>query len=162
MAKKKTKNLLNILMDLLTLAFGALILGFLALPHWTEKALNVLSISKTGYQLIDFENDTTVAVVLLLITIFASLMMLFALLKLLKDLNVVKNALYGRIVSFCMLISALGLAGFVVANCITFPSYVNNLNSPINLGILTQWAPIILNACLGIGSLMTSALSLKK
>lgn len=174
MAKKKNsskKNMIKILMDFLTLCLGAVVLGFVALPHISFAVSSVIgkgNATTSGFELISFEkgDNISVAVVLLLLVIFASMLIAFALLKMLVDGGVIKNKTISKVASFGMIVSALWVAGFAVANCITIPVACAdksfNLGNLVSTGIYAVWGSIIVNAILGICSLITSSLSLRK
>ena len=99
---KKSKNLVQVVCDLLTVVLGGLLLGFIALPHVKlEISSGFLGTSSSstidGYSLINFEEGANVglSVVLLLAIIFAGLMVLSGLLKLACDTGVVKGDVVG-------------------------------------------------------------------
>ncbi len=110
-AKSKTsasKNFWQTICDVVVLLLGVLVLGILGLPHIRTLLVGESVGSLSGYDLINFQkgSDTGIAVVLLMLVIFASLMLLFALLKLLCDFHVIKSAAFGKLAGFLMLICA--------------------------------------------------------
>lgn len=171
MAKKSTnKNSIKVLLDFVTLVLGGLILGFIALPHLkaeTGVVIGTVTNNYSGFSLINFDgNDKSVAIVLLLLTIFASLLILFAFLKLLVDAKVIKNSAFAKFTSFALGLTALAVLALEIANCITIPIAVEDssfsLGGVISSGIYAVWATIIINAILSLGSLITSFFSIKK
>lgn len=174
MAKKKKsskKNMFKILMDMLTLALGAIVLGFVALPHINisvSSALGGASRSSSGFDLISFEEGANigVSIVLLLLVIFASLLIAFSVLKILTDSKVVKNSTVAKVASFGLIVLSLLVAGFAIANCITIPVACAdksfNVGNVLSSGVYAVWGAIIVNAVLGIGSFVASVFTLKK
>ncbi len=167
MAKKSKKSNMRALWDLITLALAGLLLGFMALPHYSMLALNETLYSRSGYELISFEDgaNTGLSVVLLLLVIFASLLALFAVLKLLADLGVVKGAGFSKFATFGLLLCAIAVAVLVIVNCIVVGTYCNDNSTKIGdtvSGLVANWATLIVNAVVGVASLGTSALALKK
>lgn len=171
MANKTKKSSFKLIMDLVTILLGGLLLGFVALPHVSYEASSGIigggvSTSSSGYDLINFEEgaNTGVAVVLLLIVIFASLLVLFGLLKLLTDSGTVKSSVASKVMNFGLVICALALTALVIANIFT----VSNACSAVDGGSFFQagsyavWATLIVNAILGVGSLVTSLFAWKK
>ena len=166
MAKKSKKSNMRALWDLITLALAGLLLGFMALPHLSVLVVGIGG-SVSGYDLISFEDGANIglSIVLLLIVIFASLLALFAVLKLLADLGVVKGAGFNKFATFGLLISAIAVAVLVIVNCIVVGTYCDGKADPITheiTGRVANWATLIVNAVVGVASLGTSALALKK
>lgn len=167
MAKKSKKSNMRALWDFVTLALAGLLLGFMALPHLSVLLLGETVYSSSGYDLISFEDgaNTGLSVVLLLLVIFASLLALFAILKLLADLGVVKSSGFNKFATFGLLLSAIAVAVLVIVNCIVVGTYCDGKADPITQevsGRVANWATLIVNAVVGVASLGTSALALKK
>lgn len=167
MAKKSKKSRVNLILNLVTIALGGLLLGFLALPHITIKAgseiTGTYASSVSGYDLISFEEgaDTGVAVVLLFVAIFASLLVVAGLVKLLADSGTIK--LNTRIVGMVEAIIALALLAFLIANIFTVKGICNGVeDSLITLGNFAVYATLIINAIIGAVAFVTSLLSIKK
>ncbi|MGN1200779.1 MAG: hypothetical protein ACI4R8_00745 [Candidatus Caccovivens sp.] len=172
MATKKTANKTNVMKlvwDGLTLVLGGLLLGLIALPHWALYVAGnmVDGANVSGYDLIDFGegSDAGVAVVLLLLVVFASVLVLGAILKLLADLKVVKNSTFAKVANWVMLVSALAVAVLAIVNIITVSVYCGN-NSTIIAdkvsGAVASWGTLIVNGILGVGTVVTSMLSVRK
>lgn len=174
MANKKTSsktNVMKLVWDALTLALGGLLLGFIALPHaMSEGTLfgHTTTTTVSGYELINFGDgyDTGVAVVLLLLTIFASLMVLGAIMKLLADLRVVNNNTFAKVATWMMLLCALAVAVLAIVNIITVSTAYTG--DSLTIGSLASanwgasWGTLIVNGILGVGSLVTGLLSARK
>ena len=121
----------------------------------------------SGYDLISFEEgaNTGVSIMMLLLLIFAGLMVLSAILKLLVDLKVVKGSTFEKVVTWMMVISAAAVAVIVVVSMIVIPTNftaeADKITNKVS-GNVVNWLPLILNAVFGIGSLMVSVLAAKK
>ena len=151
----------------MTIALGALLLGFLALPHITVKAgtgiTGTYASSVSGYDLISFEegSNTGVAVVLLFIAILAALLVVAGIVKLLADSGTIK--LNTRIVGMVVAIIALALLAFLIANIFTVNGICDGVEDDIiTLGNFAVFATLIVNAIIGAGAFLTSLLSIKK
>lgn len=173
MAKKKSagSGKLSMLWTLLTMVLGAVILGFVALPHIkAEVSTSILggaseATTTSGYSLISFEEgaDVGMAVVLLLLVIFASLLIVSAILKLLCDLKVIKNITFLKVAKLLMLVCAAAVAVLAIVNIITVSTYCSSVGGDlIKVGTYAVWATLIVNAIIGVGSLITSALAVRK
>ena len=174
MAKKSAKKGNNfgvILFNFLTLALAGLLLGFVALPHIkAEVSTSILGGASTskmtsGYGLISFEEGANigVSVVLLLLVIFASLLALFAILKLLCNFKLVKNASVAKFASWLCVLCALAVAVLAIANIITVATACKaDGNALVSGGTYAMWGTLIVNAILGAATLATSALATRK
>ncbi len=167
MAKKSSKSNMKALWDLITLVLAGVLLGFIALPHMSVLLLGETIASYSGYDLITFGENANVgvAIVLLLLVIFAALLALFAILKLLADLGVVKSSGYAKFVKIGLVISALAVVVLVIINCITLGVYCDGEADGVTgrvSGRVATWATIIVNAVLGLGAGVTTFLSAKK
>lgn len=169
MAKKKSNNT-NLLWSLITLILGGAILGFLALPYLKSSATfagSTTTSTVSGYELINFSDgyETGVAVVLLLLTIFASLLIFASILKLLADLKVVKDATFKKVANLSFVLSALAVAVLVITSIIIVPvSYTGNDlsfgSSSVKWG--AGWAALVINTLVGCGVFITSVLATRK
>lgn len=170
---KKSKNLVQVVCDLLTVVLGGLLLGFVALPHVrleykTNFTGTLVSETSSGYSLISFEEGANVglSVVLLLAIIFAGLMVLSGLLKLACDTGVVKGGVFAKVVKLVMVVSALATVALFVTNIFTVSGACQNggLDFIISAsgGTYPVLATLIVNACLGGVAFLSSLVSLKK
>lgn len=164
---KKSKNTMQIVWDLLTIVLGGLLLGFMALPHQKLLVFGEEASSATGYQLITFEEGTNtgIAIVLLLITIFAALMVLGGFMKVLADASLVKSKLFAKVAKFVMLISALATLVLLIVSMILIASASDGAPDKLTnkvSGWVAVWMTLIVNACLGGVAFVSSLLSLKK
>ena len=167
MAKKSKKSNMRALWDFVTLVLAGLLLGFMALPQFSWLVVGETIYNRPGYDLISFEDgaNTGLSVVLLLLVIFAALLALFAILKLLADLGVVKSSGFNKFATFGLLLSAIAVAVLVIVNCIVTGTYCDGKADPITekvTGRVANWATLIVNAVIGVVSLITSALTMKK
>lgn len=171
MAKKKVAvNKLSWLWDLLTLLLGGLLLGFVALPHIKgEVSSSIIGASgstmTSGYSLINFDEGANVgvAVVLLLLVIFASLMVLCAVVSLLCDFKIIKNAMLIKVSKWMMLVLAGCITILAIVNMITVSNACSSAGGElIKAGTYAIWGTLVVNAIISLASVFTSALSLKK
>lgn len=171
MAKKSTGNKLKVLWNGLTVVLGALLLAFIALPHVKlEVSTGLLggaseAESYSGYSLISFQDgyDTGVAVVLLLLVIFASLLVLSAVVKTLCDAKVIKNATVLKVASWATMLLSVVVAVLAIVNIITISSFCSSVeNKLFSAGKYAMWGSLIVNAIIAVATVPTSVLSLKK
>ncbi len=171
MAKKKSHSMLKVLFDVVALVLGALVFVLLATTHINSVVYNALSSKQevvatlSGYQLINFGDgyDTGVAVVLLVLAVLAGLTMLFAALKLLCDIGLVKNASVKKFTTFGFVASALLLVVMAIVSMIVVSSYAGkNYNETLKLGLVANWFMLILEAVVALGTSACAILSWKK
>ncbi len=168
MAKKKSNvSGIKLFWQVLTIALGGLLLGFLALPHISVQLLGSELSSTNGYSLIDFSDgaDTGVAIVLLLLVIFLCLMVLGAIIQMLCGLGVFQSESVAKFAKFVMTISALAVAVLAIVNIITVASSCNaeeGLVSGELTGTVAVWATLIINAVIGVCAFVSSLFSAKK
>lgn len=167
MAKKATKKTGNILFDILILLLAGGIFGFLALPYMSSKATvfgkEVVS-NISGYDLLNFDANSGIATVILLLVIFASLLALFAIVKILADLGMFKNKKASRLLSFIVILLALAVFAMTITNMIYIPTECNSgsLGSYFAAGTYPAWLGLILTAVDSLLALVTSLFTLKK
>ncbi len=177
--KKKTqKNSVKAIWDFITLALASVLLGFIALPHVGFR-INILTGSSTstnsGFKLINFEDgsNTTVATVLLLLAIFASLLILISLFKLLSDAGIIKNKTFSKVVNALTIVLSFAVAVLAIVSMIVIAVAVKDdadsfltlnglLGGLASAEVFAVWGVLITNMLLGVATLVTSAFSLKK
>lgn len=172
MAKKSAKkgnSVYKTLLDFLTFALAGLLVGFVALPHIKAEGnilgINIVSGTVSGYDLISFEEGANigVSVVLLLLVIFASLLALGAILKLLCDFKVVKNVSVAKFASWLCILCAFAVAVLGIANIITVATACKAKEANVgNVGTYAMWGTLIVNGIIGALTLATSALATNK
>lgn len=163
MAKKTKSNFGKVICDVLTVLFGGLFLGLLALPHISTLISGnaVSDLTFSGYDLINFDkgSDTGRAAVLLMLVIFVCLMILFALVKLLCDLKVIKKQNVSKIAGFLMVGSALIVVVLAVVNIITVATSCSAEKGPITgelSGTVAGFAALIVNTIVALFAFVSS------
>lgn len=168
MAKKSTKkSCKKVLFDILVLILSAVLLGFLALPFIKNEVSSILgSLSNTisGYELINFDLDTTIATFILLTTIFASLSALFSIFKLLIDLNIVKNKAFKNFTNFGLILITFITLALAISVTIIIPVKCNSnsLGSLISAGSYAVWYSLAVITFVSLLSFLFSFMSSKK
>ena len=175
MAKKKSsskKNRLSWLWDILSIAVGGAILGFLALPHIKYETSNVITGTTTenisAYQLMSFEEGANIGLstVILILIITASLLCFCGLLKLVADMGIVKNATFAKVAGFGMVVAALATLALAITLCIMVSGAVKddsfNLGGYLSAGRYAVWGILITNACVAFVGFITSLFAVKK
>lgn len=168
MAKKSTKkNSKKVLFDILVLILSASLLGLLALPFIKSEVSSILgSLSNTisGYKLIDFDLDTTIATFMLLTAIFASLSVLFSIFKLIGDLNIVKNKTFTKfssvgliLITFITLVLSIAITIVIPVKCNS-----NNLGSLFSAGNYAVWYSLAVVILVSLLSFISSFISNRK
>lgn len=162
--KKSTKKLG---LDLLLLILSAGTFGLLALPYVKYEVSSVLGSTQSttsGYELLNFEANSGVATVILLLIIFASLLILMCVLKMLVDCGVVKNSMAGKIASFGTVCVAFAVLVMTIVNIIVIPSSCSagGFGSYFSAGSYAGWLGLILTLVLGLGDFVVSVFSVKK
>ncbi len=154
MAKKSSKNTL---FDFIALVLAGAVFGILAMPFKIGK-LTVLGKETTstlsGYDLLNFDTDAGLATVILLVIIFASILALFALVKLLVDEKIISNKTVAKCVNLGLLVSALAVVAIAVAAMIVVPSkcdFVDGFG-----GTIAGWVALIILLVDGLGALVLS------
>lgn len=166
MAKKSSKKSTKyLLLDLLTLVFAGCLLGFLALPYAKSK-VNILGGTSespiSGYSMLDFNADSGLATVILLLVIFASILALLGLLKVCCDTGVIKNKSVVKLIKFGLILFALASLVMTIVAMIVVPSKCSSIGgSSASLGTYADWFVLILSTIMGVGALFSSVLSAK-
>ncbi len=154
MAKKSSKNTL---FDFVALILAGAVFGILAMPFKISK-LTVLGKETTstlsGYDLLNFDADTGLATVILLVIIFASILALFALVKLLVDEKIISNKTVGKCVNLGLIVSALAVVAIAVAAMIVVPSSCETLIDGV--GTYAGWVALIILLVDGLSALVLS------
>lgn len=169
MAKKSSKKSMKfVLLDLLSLILAGGLIGFLALPYVKYQASALVSTYETtasGFKLLDFDGNTAIATVVLLIIIFASLLAVSAILKICCDAKVITNKTCGKAISLCLILFAFASLVMAVVAMIV----VSSECSAGSLGFLgigggskPSWLALILGLLVSLSALISSLLSVKK
>ncbi len=173
MAKNKSKDTGSIIWPVATLLLGGLILGLLALPFMSIEILGS-STSVSGWEFIDFSDGapTGCAVVLLLLVIFACLMMLLSVVKLLNCMGIIKDS---KFINFLLVICGLAVAVLAIVNIFTISSYASGdslntgwgalddvISSLIGSVVSIGWTGLIINGVVGVLAFISSALAIKE
>ncbi len=136
---KRPENLTKTVLHGLTAVFGALILGFLALPYLAVKAVSAIGVpamTKSGYDFLDFSTpnptseQTFSAVIVLLLVIFASVLIISAILSLLCDFGVLSNEKVAKLVKWLSVVSAVIVFVLAVLNIVACTNLVSATNEP--------------------------------
>ncbi len=161
MAKKSGGSLMKVILDIITIVLGGLVFAFLALPFHSSSIGEHTIGSVSGYDYIDFGDlaPKGCAIVLLLLLIFAGIMILGAVMKLLCDINVVKSSGFAKFANFMTIIGGLMVAVLSIVNIITVSVYLSDTLGGV---FDTGWAALIIIAIVGVASLATSALTVRK
>lgn len=169
MAKKKTskKNSKTTLLDFIVLVLAGGMFGLLALPFMKAewKVGSVTNVAKaSGYDLLNFEANSGVAVCILLLVIFASLLAVASLCKLLADAGIVKDSTFVKISSFATVVMALAVFAMTIAIMIVVPTNCDaySLGGVLSAGSYAVWVSLIANAVVGLGAFVASVFASKK
>lgn len=145
MAKKNSKKAL---FDLVTLVLTGGIYGLLALPFVKAEASALgwsTSSVASGYSLLDFEANSGVATVILLMVIFAGIAAFSSLCKLVFDGGFLKSKSASKFLGFGAVLFSLALVGAVVAAMIVIPQNCSSssLGSLASASTNPQWGTLI-------------------
>lgn len=167
MAKKSTKkNSLKALWSFLTLIFAGAIFGMLALPfvkYGGSAGSHSISSSSSGYELLDFNGNTAIATVILLLVIFASLLVVVSIMKLCADCGVIKNKSAKKFLSFALVVLSLAVLAMCVVCMIVVPTECDSIGSgSFSVGSYASWLGLIFTTVVGIGATITSIYAVKK
>lgn len=168
MAKRKSSNKgSKTLFNIITLVFAGCLIGFLALPYVKFQASALGSTHEettSGFSLLDFEGNSAVATVILLLLIFASILALFTLVKMLCDAKVINNKSLSKLVGYLVVLFALASLVMTIVAMIVIS---NNCKSGslgllgIGAGTKPAWFELILSAVMGLGATCTSVCSIR-
>lgn len=169
MAKRKSskKSGVKAILDFVVLALAGGMFGFLALPFVKAQASGLGETRElaryNGYQLMDFENNAGVATCVLLMIIFASLLAVFAIVKMLADIGTLKGATLSKVVAFGTVVLALAVLVMTIVLMIVIPTNCK-VNGAFGFsgGTTAVWYGLIINACAGLATFVTSVFSIRK
>lgn len=165
MAKKSKKSNNKIIWNFLVLVFAGCLLGFLALPYAKAKVSVGSAVSESnisGFSMLDFNSDSGLAVVILLLVIFASILAILSLLKICCDAGIIKNKSAVKIIKFGLILFALASLVMTIVAMIVVPSKHNSLGgSYASIGTYANWFVLILSSVMGVGAFSSSVLSAK-
>lgn len=167
MAKKSTKkNSAKALWSFLTLIFAGAIFGTTALPfvrYGGSAGSHSISSSSSGYELLNFDGNTAIATVILLLVIFASLLALVSIMKLCADCGVIKNKSAKKFLSFALVVLSLAVFVMCVVCMIVVPTECSSIGTgSFSAGSYASWLGLIFTTVVGIGATITSIYSVKR
>lgn len=166
-AKKSGKKGLAKLLDLVVLAVAGGMFGFLAMPFITGK-ISVgglsTSVSDSGYNLLNFDADKTLAILMLLLIIFASMLAVLSIIKLCYDFNLIKEKSLGKIIGYSLVILALALFVVSVVTMIVVPGKCesHSVGGYASGGSYANWFTLVLVTAVSLGGVIASFFSVKK
>lgn len=163
----KQNNLLKWIMNIATVVLTVLLIGFIALPHIEGFLLGESVGTQSGYDCISFGDGDPkgVATVLLLLVIFACLLALTAILKILADTGVVKSAKFAKVVNIVLVVLSVITAILAIVNIITVATYCNDNYAAVagkDNGLVACFGTLIVNAIIACVTIATSVVSIKK
>lgn len=165
----KTNNFMKKIFDLATMVFGALLLGFIALPHLKAQMTSVLGNSTSytsGFDLLSFSEGANIgiSVILLLLTIFASLTIVCGALKFLCDAEIVKGKTLEKCARLSTMFSAFACLALMIALFIDLPLNCKSLSlgSLASGGVYPVYTVLSINTAIALVALVTSVLSSRK
>lgn len=167
MAKKSSKSMKGFLFDFLVLVLAGGLLGFLALPFmkYQTTALGSTAVTNySGYGLLNFDANAGIATVILLLVIFASLLTLFAIVKMLADLGLFKNKSISKILAYVVVFLAFAALVLTITNMIYIPTQCNSgsIGSYFSTGTQAAWLGLIISAVDALFAFVASLFTLKK
>lgn len=165
MAEKK--SVFKIILDAVTVLLAVLLVAFVALPYIGYKLAgeSVGDMNVSGFDCISFDEGAPVgtAVVLILLLIFASLLIISGLAKILVDFGVIKSEKAVKAVKVVMILSAVLSAILAIASIFTVAIYCgDHYSSEFNTGLVPMYATLVINAIIAIVTIATTAISAKK
>lgn len=167
MAKKSSRNMRGLLFDFLILVLAGGIFGFLALPfmNYQTTVLGASSVTNySGYDLLNFDANVGIATIVLLLIIFASLLGLLAIVKMLADCRLIKSKSLSRILTCIVVFLAFAVFVLTIANMIYIPTQCNSgsIGSYFSTGTQASWLGLTLTSVDALLVLVTSLFTLKK
>lgn len=162
---KKSKSMKSILVSILTFLFAGGIFGMLALPFVKIESSSIVhSYSKgySAYSLLDFENNAGTSAVILVLMIFAGLLALTAIAKMVVDSS--RNRKAGKIINAILIFFGLAVLAVSIAAMIYIPSQCNagSFGSLASGGTYAGWLGLSLTLVDAFLAFATSLFSLKK
>lgn len=164
---KKSSNFGKALADFLALVLSGAVFGLLAMPFISAKMTvfgkEIVS-NASGYDLLDFDTNASLATVVLLLIIFASLMAVCAILKLLYDEKIVSNKTFGKVVGFGLIIMALAVVVMAIVAMIVVPSNCEaySFGSTASAGNYAGWLALVLVLVDALAGIIASYFAIKK
>lgn len=168
MAKKSSKkSSKNFGLDLLALLFSGAMFGLLAMPYVKAEVSSVLGTSSTtmsGYDLLNFDSDAGMATCILLLVIFAALMALLAIVKMLGDAGIIKSRRVMKLLGFCLVFMALAVLVMTIVDMFVVPSKCSSssLGSLISGGYYAYWLGLILSGVSALLGFVASIFAVKQ
>lgn len=162
MAKKSSK-FGKTLADFLALVLSGVVFGLLAMPFISGKGSALggeIVKNASGYDLLNFDSNAGLATVVLLLIIFASLMAVCAILKLLYDAKIVSNKTFGKVVGLGLILMAFAVVIMAIVAMIVVPTNckAHSLGSSDYAG----WFALVLVLVDALAGLIASYLAIKK
>lgn len=165
MAEKK--SIFKTILDAVTVLLAVLLIAFVALPYigYSVGGKTMSDANLSGYDCISFEEGAPVAtaVVLVMLLIFASLLIISGIAKILIDLGIIKSEKVAKIVKAVMILSAVLSAILAIASIFTVAVYCgDHYSSELNAGLVPMYATLVINAIIAVVTIVTTAISAKK
>lgn len=165
MAKKSSK-FGKTLADFLALVLSGVVFGLLAMPFISSKmtiAGREIVSNASGYDLLNFDANAGLATVVLLLIIFASLMAVCAILKLLYDEKIVSNKTFGKVVGFGLILMAFAVVVMAIVAMIVVPTNCKSYSLwGASVGSYAGWLALVLVLVDALAGLIASYLAIKK
>lgn len=164
---KKSSNFGKTLVDFLALVLSGVVFGLLAMPFISAK-MTILGkevVSNTsGYDLLNFDANASLATVVLLLIIFASLMAVCSILKLLYDAKIVSNKTFGKVVGLGLILMAFAVVVMAIVAMIVVPSNCEAYYSfgSASAGNYAGWFALVLVLVDALAGLIASYFAIKK
>lgn len=163
---KKSSNFGKTLADFLALVLSVVVFGLLAMPFISAKMTilgkEVVS-NASGYDLLNFDANAGLATVVLLLIIFASLMAVCAILKLLYDAKIVSNKTFGKVVGLGLILMAFAVVVMAIVAMIVVPSNCEAYSfGSASAGNYAGWFALVLVLVDALAGLIASYFAIKK
>lgn len=152
---EKTGLAKKILSGVLVLC-AALVFIFLAFPVMSVIYPVLGSVSITGYDMLKMDGDAFWGAILVFLIIFACILAVAAILKLLAAFGVIKNAKFEKIINIVLLVASIALTVVAVTHIIK--CCVEMKDGLQYVG----WAGLILNTLTGAGAIVATVFATKK
>ena len=163
---KKSSNFGKALADFLALVLSGAVFGLLAMPFISAKGSALggeIVNNASGYDLLNFDSNAGLATVVLLLIIFASLMAVCAILKLLYDEKIVSDKTFGKVVGFGLIIMALAVVVMAIFAMIVVPSNCKSYSLwGASAGSYAGWLALVLVLVDALAGLIASYFAIKK
>lgn len=164
---RKTMGKGRILLDFLAFIFAGAIFGFLALPfikYEMVSAIGSVSATASGYGLLDFDVNSDIATVLLILIIFTSLAVVFAFLKILTDARIIRSRSVGKFISGGFLFLSFATLALAIAGMVVVPVNCSSggLGSYFSAGTYAHWLGLIATMVSALISFIIGIFSVRK